>query len=235
VVNLSTALVRLRHFVVVAFCAFVAPLGGACSTADWVVYPILSTLRTVYFDTMAAHAEAADAASAQQEVSGAPVVAQEICSDPSYSWQKLYTEFLKAKAPARRELPGRWVMTGFVMTDKFRTGGRGKDFVLVDCGGVRRGGRLEWTLKFTDGPNGLVRVDSDKIGDDPQSREIGFERGGSLILEQDDGGDSLYSYRCRMAGLKTLVCVLRGAQGHGMEFRKQEDERSQPAETRRTR
>jgi hypothetical protein len=143
------------------------------------------------------------------------------CSDPSYSWQKLDATFQKAKVPAKQDLAGKWVMTEFVMTRSF-SGGHGKDLVQSGCDGIKRNGELEWALKFSAKQDGHLAANSKKIGDSPQDRRIRFEPDGTLILEQDDGGDSMTVYRCRTTNSKTLVCVYNGAPGHGMEFRKQE-------------
>jgi hypothetical protein len=152
---------------------------------------------------------------------GVSAVAGEPCSVEGYSWQKLEAAFQKAKAPVRRDLSGNWVMTGFVMTQEFG-GGHRKDIAQSDCHGIKRNGELEWTLKFSVTPDDGLVVDSKKVGDAAQSRRVSFEANGDLIFEQDDMGDSNPVYRCRMAGSQGLICVYKGAAGHGMEFRKQE-------------
>ncbi|MGB9458934.1 MAG: hypothetical protein WCB12_23015 [Bryobacteraceae bacterium] len=144
----------------------------------------------------------------------------EPCSDPGYSWQKLDAIFQKAKAPAKQDLVGTWVMTGFVLTGSF--GGVRKDVIRSDCAGIKRNGKFEWALKFSATQDDHLAANSRKIGDSPQDSRISFEPDGTLILRQDDGGDSIVVYRCRMSDPKALVCVYSGTPGHGMEFRKKE-------------
>ena len=142
------------------------------------------------------------------------------CSDPGYSWQKLDALFQKSKAPAKQDLVGTWIMTGFVMTSGF--GGVRKDVIRSDCAGIKRNGKLEWALEFSATQDDQLAVHSRKIGDNPQDRRISVEPDGTLMLQQDDGGDSILVYRCRMNGPRALVCVYSGTPGHGMEFRKKE-------------
>jgi len=156
---------------------------------------------------------------AAQQTPSSPAAA-EPCSDPGYSWQKLDYMFQRAKAPAKQDLLGTWIMTGFVMTGSFS--GVGKDDIRSDCAGIKRNGKLEWALKFSATQDGHLAANSRKIGDSPQDSRISFERDGTLILQQDDEGDSMVVYRCRMREPKALVCVYSGAPGHGMEFRKRE-------------
>jgi hypothetical protein len=132
----------------------------------------------------------------------------------------LFLLIAAAQQPAKQDLAGKWFMTEFVMTSSFS--GHDKDFVQSGCDGIKRNGELEWALKFSAKQDGHLAANSKKIGDSLQDRRIRFEPDGTLILEQDDGGDSMTVYRCRTTNSKTLVCVYNGAPGHGMEFRKQE-------------
>jgi hypothetical protein len=74
---------------------------------------------------------------------------------------RIDTAFQKAKAPAKRELAGKWVMIGFVVTQAFR--GSGKE-IHIDCNGIKRDGKLEWMLRFFGMPDGSLGVDQARSG-----------------------------------------------------------------------
>ena len=154
--------------------------------------------------------------------------APEPCSDPSYSWQKLDAAFQKAKAPARQGLVGKWINTGYVMTKEFKGGNTAKDTIQSDCNGLKRDGKIQWTLEFHTAGDHLV-LDEREVWL-PTPKGLGpyssFESDGTLLVDDlDDTGDVGITYRCRMADPNKLICVYRGAAGWGVEFQKQATEK----------
>ena len=81
--------------------------------------------------------------------------------------RQLSGEFEEARTPRADELPGTWLLTKYIVTERFVNGRNDPDHVLIDVEGIRRedepGGPFEWILTFTVGGNGDLCARSDTV------------------------------------------------------------------------
>lgn len=134
--------------------------------------------------------------------------------------------FRRASIPRLADLPGVWVLTRHVSTERFLTGGTGPDHALFDANGIRRTidarARFEWTLEFQRTADGHLRAISHTVWfptDD--ASDVVFRENRDLVFQKDYGGDRAWVYRCRALAPDHLVCLLDGSDtGHGVEFTK---------------
>jgi hypothetical protein len=148
---------------------------------------------------------------------------------------QLRDRFQKAAAVTPKELIGRWVVIRNITTQKFINGREGPDHVEFESDGVRsrterkdvpqspQGEPLEWVSTFRMVPSGQVEVTSDASWLPTENKSpVTINANKEAVFTKAYGGDSAWIYRCRLAGPRNLLCLLRGHEdGHGIEFLRQ--------------
>ena len=178
---------------------------------------------------------------------GALLMAQEseqssAASEKSSPMARLRSAFDQAKPANTQDLAGTWVAVKEIWTEKFLKGRAGPDRIETDENGIRAatsgqsavgrpgvtisGHPFEWKLTFRN-VGGRLRAISDvpwkPTGD---ISDVSFNTGGEFTLAKDYGGDAAWVYRCHAADSRRLVCLLKAREGHGVEFRRVDDEPS---------
>jgi hypothetical protein len=153
---------------------------------------------------------------------------------------QLRSQFAAASSASQQNLLGRWVAVREIWTEEFLTGKTGADHVESDQNGLRRtansqsvvgrprsnvaGHPLEWTLTFHNRDSHLQATSEVPWQPSGDISNIKFSENGDFTFTKDYGGDAEWVYRCRAASLSELICVLDGGKGHGVVFRKMQDE-----------
>lgn len=163
-------------------------------------------------------------------------------SEKSSPMARLRSAFEQAKPANTRDLAGTWVAVKEIWTEKFLKGRAGPDRIETDENGIRAstsgqlvvgrprvkisGHPFEWKLTFRN-VGGRLRAISD-VPWEPTGdiSDVNFNSGGEFTLAKDYGGDAGWVYRCRAVDSRRLLCLLKGREGHGVEFRRVDDEPS---------
>lgn len=150
-----------------------------------------------------------------------------------------------AAEPAKPEnLLGEWVAVKEVWTENFLTGRTGPDHIEADENGIRRrqsgeysvgrprsvepGHSLDWKLTFRAHGESIQAVSDVPWPPTGDVSNVRFAANGDFVFDKDYGGDSMWSYRCRAVDPQRIVCLLKEAEGHGVEFRKLEGQQPSP-------
>lgn len=133
--------------------------------------------------------------------------------------QELTKSFNGGRLPATSDMTGTWVEIGF-----FEAGGSDRN-----CSGLMRGKKLE-AVMIANGYSLELHI----IGTHVQKPSAKPDDKGSLSFPVDFEGDALPTYRCRLIGSDTLVCLV-SVYDEGAEFKKepvrQDEIYSQPNST----
>ena len=136
--------------------------------------------------------------------------------------ERLVSEFTAAPPVRIDQVLGAWVLVLNINTEAFLTGRPGADRVLTDPRGVRdanAGDRAYWELVIDRSTAGALQGRSRTTWMPDEVSPMSVGKDGDLRFAKDYGGDTGYSYRCRLVGVDRLVCLLdRPGTGHGVAF-----------------
>ena len=143
--------------------------------------------------------------SAQQEPLPRDSVPQNLpCDGQPTTLNELARSFNSGTIPSARTVTGSWVAIGIL----------GGADVMLNCGGLRRGNKLEEVV-IADG----YSVEMHVIGTAIQTVRMRRDNRRDLSFPFDFGGDADTVYRCRLTSRQTLACMI-DVYHNGVEFKK---------------